>query len=93
MKEFIAEVRIVLREGILDAQGKAIENSLHSLEFKQLSNVKMGKVITLNLTAEDIEIAYKIVDSASKKLLANTIVEDYTIMINEINNPSQQVKI
>ena len=84
MKKFFAEIKIVLREGILDAQGKAIENSLHSLEFTQLSNVRVGKFITLNLEAENLETANKIVDSASKKLLANTIVEDYAITINEI---------
>ena len=84
MKNFFAEIKIVLREGILDAQGKAIENSLHSLEFTQLSNVRVGKFITLKLEAENLETANKIVDSASRKLLANTIVEDYAITINEI---------
>jgi len=86
MKKFIAEIKVVLREGILDAQGKAIENSLHSLEFKQLSNVRVGKIITLNIEEKCIEAAYSAADTASKKLLANTIVEDYCITINEINN-------
>jgi phosphoribosylformylglycinamidine synthase len=84
MKKFFSEIRIILREGILDAQGKAIENSLHSLEFKQLSDVRVGKVITLNIESENEETAREVVNSASKKLLANTIVEDYTITINEI---------
>jgi len=85
MRKFIAEIKTVLHEGILDAQGKAIENSLHSLDFKHLSNVRIGKIITLNIDAECLESAYQMVDTASKKLLANTIVEDYTIIINELN--------
>ena len=84
MKSFFAEVKVVLREEILDAQGKAIENSLQSLEFNQLYNVRVGKLITFLLDADDHESAYKIVDTVSKKLLANTIVEDYSILVNEI---------
>ena len=83
---YSAEIRVVLRNGILDAQGKAIENSLKSLEFTQLSNVKVGKVINLQVSAETEEEAKKIVDNASKKLLANTIVEDYFIKIDKISS-------
>ncbi|MPM59071.1 Phosphoribosylformylglycinamidine synthase subunit PurS [bioreactor metagenome] len=84
MKNFLAKVTIVLREGILDAQGKAIENSLHSLNFNQLNNVKVGKIISFNVAANTVTEANSIVNAASKELLANTIVEDYTITINEI---------
>ena len=89
MNNFFAEVKIVLREEILDAQGKAIENSLQSLEFNQLYNVRVGKLITLQLEANDHESAYKIVDTVSKKLLANTIVEDYSILVNEITETAK----
>ncbi|MGI6370415.1 MAG: phosphoribosylformylglycinamidine synthase subunit PurS [Ignavibacteria bacterium] len=84
MNKYSAEVRIVLRNGILDAQGKAIENSLRSLEFSQLTNVKVGKIISLQVEAADDESAKKIVDNASKELLANTIIEDYFITLNKI---------
>jgi len=84
MKNFIAEIKVVLREGILDAQGKAIENSLRSLDFQSLHNVRVGKIITLNIEDKCLETAYQTVELAAKKLLANTIVEDYTIFINEI---------
>lgn len=84
MNKYSAEVRIVLRNGILDAQGKAIENSLRSLEFSQLTNVKVGKIISLQVEADDDETAKKLVDNASKELLANTIVEDYFITLNKI---------
>lgn len=84
MNKYSAEVRIVLRNGILDAQGKAIENSLRSLEFSQLTNVKVGKIISLQVEADDDEAAKKLVDNASKELLANTIIEDYFITLNKI---------
>jgi phosphoribosylformylglycinamidine synthase len=81
MKNFLAEVKVVLREGILDAQGKATENSLHSLGFNQLANVRIGKIIMLSVEAENAEIAKEIVAKATNKLLANTIIEDYKIEI------------
>lgn len=79
--EYSAKVNIVLREGILDVQGKAIENSLHKMDFKQLSNVRVGKIITFNLKAKSEEEAKLIVEDASRKLLANPIIEDYSIII------------
>jgi|TergutMp193P3_1026864.scaffolds.fasta_scaffold77301_2 phosphoribosylformylglycinamidine synthase len=92
MTNYSAEVIIVLRDGILDAQGKAVENSLHSLEFNQLSNVRVGKAIYLTVAANDIDEANKMVETATEGLLANTTVEEYTIQIREnllskTNNP------
>jgi phosphoribosylformylglycinamidine synthase len=81
MNKYSAEVNIVLRKEILDVQGKAIENSLHDMEFKQLFNIRVGKIITLNIKANSIEEAKTLVDNASKKLLANPIMEDYSIII------------
>ena len=82
MNTFIAEIKIVLRDSILDVQGKAIESSLHSLEFKQLSNVRVGKIITLNVTADSSDEASAIIRQAANKLLANPIIEDFSITIN-----------
>ncbi|MBQ6269892.1 MAG: phosphoribosylformylglycinamidine synthase subunit PurS [Bacteroidetes bacterium] len=84
MNKYSAEIRIVLRNGILDAQGKTIESSLRSLDFPQLTNVKVGKVINLQVEAEDETSAKKLVDNASKKLLANTIIEDYFITLTKV---------
>jgi len=82
MNTFIAEIKIVLRDSILDVQGKAIESSLHSLEFKQLSNVRVGKIITLDVTADSSDEASAIIRQAANKLLANPIIEDFSITIN-----------
>lgn len=81
--KYSAEVRITLREGILDTQGKTTEASLQTLDFKQITNVRIGKIIRLRVDAPTKDDAMRIVDDASKKLLANPIIEDYTISISE----------
>ena len=81
MNKYSADVNISLKEGILDVQGKAVENSLHELDFKQLSNIRVGKIITFNVEANSKEEAKTIVNNASKMLLANSITEDYSIFI------------
>ena len=57
---------------------------MRSLDFPQLTNVKVGKVINLQVEAEDETSAKKLVDNASKKLLANTIIEDYFITLTKV---------
>ncbi len=84
MKKYLALIKVNLRDGILDAQGKAIEMSLHSLEFKQFSNVRVGKIISLQIEAGGMEEAERLADSAARKLLANTITEDYFIDLKEL---------
>jgi phosphoribosylformylglycinamidine synthase len=81
MATYKAEVKILLREGILDVQGKAIETSLHSLDFPNVSNIRVGKIITIDVDANSEDDAKMIIDKASQKLLANTIIEDYFITI------------
>jgi phosphoribosylformylglycinamidine synthase len=79
--KFTAEIKITLRQGILDVQGKAAETSLHSLGFTALTDVKIGKFITLDVDANDAAEAEKMVADASNKLLANPIIEDFTIAL------------
>ena len=75
-------VKIMPKDGVLDPQGKAIENSLIQLGFKNINNVRQGKIIEIDLN-EEKEIALEIVDDMCKKLLANLIIEDYEIMIDK----------
>ena len=84
MKKFKAKINILLREGILDVQGKAVENALHAIEYPMITEVKIGKHVNLFVEAEDSEKARSLVDEASKKLIANPIIEDYQINIEEI---------
>ena len=83
MKNYHAEITITLRKGILDVQGKAVEHALHSIEFPMLTNVRIGKFVEIDLEAESKEIALGLVSDASKKLIANPIIEDFVIKIIE----------
>lgn len=69
-----ALIRITLREGILDVQGKAVEHSLHSIKFDTINNVRIGKYVTLNVQADNEEDAAKITTEACEKLIANPII-------------------
>jgi len=83
MKKFLAKITITLRKGILDVQGKAVENALHQIGFQQIENVRIGKYVELLTEAENKELAYNSVDEACRKLIANPIIEDYIIEIIE----------
>jgi phosphoribosylformylglycinamidine synthase subunit PurS len=84
MKKYSAKIYITLREGILDVQGKTVEHALHSISFDTLSDLKIGKFIRLKAEAENIEGARKLIDDACKQLIANPIIEDYQIDLEEI---------
>lgn len=75
------KVHITLKNGVLDPQGKAIENTLGSLGFKGVNNVRQGKFIELTLNETDAGKARAQVDEMCKKLLANTVIENYHIDI------------
>ena len=75
-------VKIMPKGGVLDPQGKAIENSLIQLCFKNINNVRQCKIIEIDLN-EEKEIALEIVDDMCKKLLVNLIIEDYEIIIDK----------
>lgn len=79
-----AQIKITLREGILDVQGKAVENSLHSIQYEMINNVRIGKYVTLNVEAENQSEATKLTTDACEKLIANPIIEDYHITIEKI---------
>ena len=78
-----AHVHITLKKGVLDPQGKAIENALKTLGFDQVKNVRQGKFIEIELDEKDPTKAEKQVAIMSEKLLANTVIEDYQIDIQE----------
>ena len=69
-------VYVSLKEGVLDPQGKAIQHSLDSLGFKEVRDVRVGKVITLDLEGEP-EAAEARVKRMCEELLANTVIESY----------------
>jgi len=74
-----ARVHITLKVGVLDPQGKAIGHALEALGFEGVNEVRQGKVIVLDLVEEDPAQARAQVDEMCRKLLANTVIENYTI--------------
>lgn len=85
MKKYSAKIRITLRKGILDVQGKTVENALHQIGFQNIENVRIGKFVELDIQAESKEIAFSSIDDACRKLIANPIIEDYLIDLFEIS--------
>ena len=75
-------ILVSLKKGVLDTQGKAIEGSLQkNLGFNQISNVRQGKVIELEIAETEPEKIKQIVDEICDKLLINKIIEDYNYEI------------
>ncbi|MGH7501223.1 MAG: phosphoribosylformylglycinamidine synthase subunit PurS [Longimicrobiales bacterium] len=81
MNEFMVEVRITPRPGLLDPQGKAIHGALRSLEFDEVEDVRVGKLLRLRLLADSPDGARTTADEMCRKLLANPVTEDYEIAI------------
>ncbi|HRJ60052.1 MAG TPA: phosphoribosylformylglycinamidine synthase subunit PurS [Azospirillaceae bacterium] len=74
-----AKVHVTLKRGVLDPQGKAIEHALGTLGFTGVDDVRVGKVIEVELQETDAAAARKSVEEMCRKLLANTVIEDYAI--------------
>jgi len=77
-----AVVNVFLKEGVLDPQGKAAHHALDSLGFDAVNDVRIGKQIIIKLDTDDRAAAEAEVKEMCETLLANTVIEDYTIEIN-----------
>ena len=78
-----AIVNVTLKRGVLDPQGKPIEHALGGLGFEGVGEVRQGKVIEIDLEAENADAARTQVADMCEKLLANTVIEDYSIDLAE----------
>lgn len=77
-----AIVNVGLKKGVLDDQGKATHHALGTIGFKELvKDVRVGKQIILELDTEDENLANEQVKKMCEKLLANTVIEDYSIQL------------
>lgn len=76
-----ARVTVTLKSGVLDPQGQAIQGSLKALGFGSIGTVRQGKVFDLDLGESDLSQAETNVKAMCEKLLANTVIENYTIEI------------
>ncbi len=77
-----AKVHVTLKSGVLDPQGKAVGHALASLGFGGVNDVRQGKYIELDLAETDRAKAQATVDEMCKKLLANTVIENYRVEID-----------
>ena len=77
-----ATVNVFLKEGVLDPQGKAAHHALDSLGFAGVEDVRIGKQIIIQLDSNDKTKAEAEVKEMCETLLANTVIEDYSIEIN-----------
>lgn len=76
-----ARIHITLKNGVLDPQGKAIHHALEGLGFDGVEDVRQGKFIEIALAGDDAAAAETQVSEMCEKLLANTVIEDYSVEI------------
>ena len=79
MPKFRIAVHITPRKGLLDPQGKAVTDALHTLGFQSVTNVHVGRYIIVESDAYDAITAEEAVTEMCKKLLANPVTEDFEI--------------
>lgn len=82
--KYIAKIHVTLKEGVLDPQGVAVANSLHTLDYNEVEEVRVGKFTTVTLEADNIDQAEKRVNEMCDKLLANPVIEEYSFVIEEV---------
>jgi phosphoribosylformylglycinamidine synthase len=76
-----AVVTVRLKPGVLDPQGKAIGHALEGLGFAGIEDVRVGKVIELELSETDEQQARDAAEKMARRLLANTVIEDFVITL------------
>ena len=74
------KVIITLKDGVLDPQGKAIQQTLNGMNFPQVKGVRQGKYFDIEVNETDEEKAKEKVEDICKKLLANLVIENYKIL-------------
>ncbi|MFC5990138.1 phosphoribosylformylglycinamidine synthase subunit PurS [Limoniibacter endophyticus] len=76
-----ARVVVTLKNGVLDPQGKAIGHALDGLGFQGLGEIRQGKVFDIAVEGSDKDKVRKDVEAMCEKLLANTVIENYTVEV------------
>ena len=84
MKTYKANIDVMPHDNLLDPQGKAVSGTMPNLGLPEITGVRIGKHITLQVQAKDKKTAEAKVDEACKKLLANQIMEKYSFSVDEL---------
>ena len=79
------KINISLKRGVLDPEGKAIENALIRKGYTEVKNVKVGRLITLNIEGNDKVSAYERVSQMCEDMLANNVIENFEIVSSDSN--------
>ena len=79
------KINISLKSGVLDPEGKAIENALIRKGYTEVKNVKVGRLITLNIEGNDKISAYERVSQMCEDMLANNVIENFEIVSSDSN--------
>tara|TARA_B110000014_G_scaffold236713_1_gene202148 strand:- start:395 stop:628 length:234 start_codon:yes stop_codon:yes gene_type:complete len=74
------KVIVTLKKGVLDPQGKAIQQTLNNMSFDKVTDIRQGKFFEIEVKEHDETKAKSLVDDMCKKLLANLVIEDYIIV-------------
>ena len=74
------KVIVTLKDGVLDPQGKAIQQTLNGMSFSEVKEVRQGKYFDIEVSTKDENNAKTKVEEMCKKLLANLVIEDYKIL-------------
>jgi phosphoribosylformylglycinamidine synthase len=81
--KFRFEVLVSLKEGLLDPQGKAVQNALPTLGWSNVSDVRVGKHIELVVEADDEAAARSQVEEMARRFLSNPVIEDFRVLAAE----------
>ena len=77
------KIFVSLKDGVLDPQGKAVERSLHTLGYREVQDVRMGKYLEVNLDMSSRKAAEERIREMCEKLLANPVIEEYRFEISD----------
>lgn len=80
---YAVQIRITPRPGILDPQGETIGRALGTLGYDGVSDVRMGRLVSMHIEADDEASARSSITEMCERLIANPIIEDFTILIQE----------
>ena len=83
MTRFRLEIRVVPRPGLLDPEGKAIQHALQSLDYEGVQDVRVGKILYVDIDAPSADTAQERGEAMCQRLLANPVTEDFEIEVQE----------
>jgi phosphoribosylformylglycinamidine synthase PurS subunit len=84
MATYSVKVFISYKKGVLDPQGVAVEKAAHQLGFEKVKNVRIGKLVTMEIEANDKTEVEREIEEMARKFLVNPVIEEYSYEIEEV---------